>query len=326
MRRLPSSIWEGVPLLRYILRRLVSVIPVMLVVAVVVFLLIHLTPGDPAAVILGDNATSQDVAQLRAALGLDHPIYVQFVRWFANVLHGNLGESIFLQRPVLQAIAERAEPTLMLTTFSLLVAVLIGLPTGIVSAVKRNTFLDQFFLGTAMLGASIPSFWLGLTLMLVFAVSLGWLPSAGFAPLSSGLWSSLRYLIMPAIALGFPNSALITRITRSSMLDVLNQDYIRVAQAKGLTQFIVVVKHALRNAFIPVLTVVGLTFSVLIGGAVVTETVFGIPGIGRLVVESVLRRDYPVIQGVILIIASLYVFINLAVDLIYTVVDPRIKY
>lgn len=313
-------------MLGYLLKRLLSVIPVMLVVAVVVFLLVHLTPGDPAAVILGDNATAEDIAQLRAQLGLDHPIYVQFGLWFSNILRGDLGESIFLQRPVLQAIAERAEPTLMLTTLSLLIAVLIGLPAGIISAIKRNTFIDQFFLGAAMLGASIPSFWLGLSLILLFAVSLGWLPSAGFEPLSSGLWSSLRYLILPAVALGFPNSALITRITRSSMLEVLNQDYIKVARAKGLAQFVVIVKHALRNAFIPVLTVIGLTFAVLIGGAVVTETVFSIPGVGRLVVQSVLRRDYPVIQGTVLIIASLYVFINLVVDVIYTLVDPRIKY
>lgn len=310
----------------YIVRRLLSVIPVIMVVAVVVFLLVHLTPGDPAAVILGANATTEDVRQLRVQLGLDRSVYVQFARWFTNVLRGDLGESIFLQRPVLQAVAERAEPTLLLTVLSLFIAVVIGVSTGIISAVKRNTLIDQLFLGMAMLGASIPSFWLGLSLILLFAVSLGWFPPAGFEPLSSGLWPSVRYLILPAVALGFPNSALITRITRSSMLEVLNQDYIKVARAKGLAQFAVIAKHALRNAFIPVLTVIGLTFAVLMGGAVVTETVFGIPGVGRLVVQSVLRRDYPVIQGTVLIIASLYVFINLLVDLVYTLIDPRIKY
>lgn len=310
----------------YIVKRLLSVIPVMIVVGVVVFLLIHLTPGDPAAVILGPNATVEEVRNLRAQLGLDRPIYVQLLAWFSNVMRGNLGDSIFLQRPVLQAVIERAEPTLMLTMLSLFVAVLIGIPTGIISAVRRNTFIDHLFLGVALFGASVPSFWLGLSLILLFAVSLGWFPPAGFQPLSSGLWASVRHLILPALALGFPNSALITRITRSSMLEVLNQDYIKVARAKGLPQFVVIAKHALRNALIPILTVIGLTFAVLIGGAVVTETVFNIPGVGRLVVQSVLRRDYPVIQGTVLIIASLYVFINLVVDLIYILVDPRIKY
>jgi peptide/nickel transport system permease protein len=214
----------------------------------------------------------------------------------------------------------------MLTVLSLFVAVLIGIPTGIVSAVRRNTLIDYLFLGVAMFGASVPSFWLGLSLILLFAVSLGWLPPGGFQPLSLNLWASVRYLILPAVALGFPNSALITRIARSSMLEVLDQDYVKVAHAKGLSSLVVIGRHALRNAFIPILTVIGLTFALLIGGAVVTETVFNIPGVGRLVVQSVLRRDYPVIQGTVLVIASLYVLLNLLVDLIYVLVDPRIKY
>lgn len=310
----------------YIIRRILSVIPVMLVVGVVVFLLIHLAPGDPAAVILGPNATIEEVRNLHAQLGLDRPIHVQLVAWLSNVMRGNLGESIFLHRSVLQAVLERAEPTLMLTVLSLFVAVLIGIPTGIVSAVRRNTLIDHLFLGVAMFGASVPSFWLGLSLILLFAVSLGWLPPGGFQPLSLNLWASVRYLILPAVALGFPNSALITRIARSSMLEVLDQDYVKVARAKGLSSLVVIGRHALRNAFIPILTVIGLTFALLIGGAVVTETVFNIPGVGRLVVQSVLRRDYPVIQGTVLVIASLYVLLNLLVDLIYVLVDPRIKY
>ncbi len=311
---------------RYILKRVLSVIPVLLVVAVVVFALIHLTAGDPAGIMLGDNATPEDIARLRAELGLDRPLITQFWIWFRNLLRGDLGDSIFLHRPVLQAIIERAEPTLMLTAMSLLVAVLIGVPTGVISAVKRNTWVDRLFLTTGLLGASIPSFWLGLGLIYVFAVNLAKLPSAGYQPIADGVWGCLRYLILPSLALGFPNSALITRITRSSMLDVLDQDYVRVARAKGLSVNKVVLKHALRNALVPILTVVGLTFATLMGGAVVTETVFNIPGVGRLVVQSVTRRDYPVIQGIVLVIASLYVFINLVVDVLYTVVDPRIKY
>lgn len=311
---------------RYILKRVLSVIPVLLVVAVVVFALIHLTAGDPAGIMLGDNATPEDIARLRTELGLDRPLIAQFWIWFRNLLRGDLGDSIFLHRPVLQAIIERAEPTLMLTAMSLLVAVIIGVPTGVISAVKRNTWIDRLFLTTGLLGASIPSFWLGLGLIYVFAVSLAKLPSAGYQPIADGLWGCIRYLILPSLALGFPNSALITRITRSSMLDVLDQDYVRVARAKGLSVNKVVLRHALRNALVPILTVVGLTFATLMGGAVVTETVFNIPGVGRLVVQSVTRRDYPVIQGIVLAIASLYVFINLVVDVLYTVVDPRIKY
>jgi peptide/nickel transport system permease protein len=311
---------------RYILKRIASVIPVLLVVAVVVFTLIHLTSGDPAGVMLGDNATPAEIEALRAQLGLDRPLITQFWLWFRNLLRGDLGNSIFLHRPVGQAILERAEPTLMLTFLSLLVAMLIGIPTGLISAVKRNTTTDRLLLTVSLLGASIPSFWLGLGLIYAFAVSLAKLPSAGYQPLADGVWGNIRYLILPSLALGFPNSALITRITRSSMLDVLDQDYVRVARAKGLRRHVVVLRHALRNALVPMLTVIGLTLATLMGGAVVTETVFNIPGVGRLVVQSVMRRDYPVIQGVILVIACLYVFTNLIVDLLYTVVDPRIKY
>lgn len=298
----------------------------LLVVAVGAFLLIHLAPGDPASVMLGPNATVEDVQRLRQQLALDRPLMVQFMAWFSRVIRGDLGTSHFAQRPVLDILLERAEPTLTLATAALLVAVVIGVPAGALAALRRGTVVDQFVMGVALLGASVPSFWLGLTLILYVAVDLGWLPAAGYQPLRSGLLESLRYFILPSIALGFPNSALISRITRSAMLDVLQEDYVRVARAKGLPMTRVISKHALRNALVPIVTVVALTFAGLMGGAVVTETVFGIPGVGRLVVSSVLRRDYPVIQATIMVVAAIYVLVNLLVDVVYVYVDPRIKY
>ena len=298
---------------------------VLAVVGVIAFLLIHLAPGDPASVMLGSNATQDQVDRLRQQLALDQPLPVQFVAWSSRVLQGDLGISHFAQKPVLQVLAQRAEPTLILTSMSILVAILIGVPTGIVAAIRRGGGLDQAALGLALLGASVPSFWLGLSLILFFAVRLGWFPSSGILPLASGGFESLRYYVLPALALGFPNSALITRITRSSMLDVLNQDYVRTAESKGVSPFRVIIRHALRNALVPIVTIIGLTIASLMGGAVVTETVFSIPGVGRLVVQSVLRRDYPVIQAAILLVATIYVLVNLAVDLLYVWVDPRIR-
>jgi len=298
---------------------------VLAVVGVIAFLLIHLAPGDPASVMLGSNATQDQVDRLRQQLALDQPLPVQFVAWSSRVLQGDLGISHFAQKPVLQVLAQRAEPTLILTSMSILVAILIGVPTGVVAAIRRGGGLDQAALGLALLGASVPSFWLGLSLILFFAVRLGWFPSSGILPLASGGFESLRYYVLPALALGFPNSALITRITRSSMLDVLNQDYVRTAESKGVSPFRVIIRHALRNALVPIVTIIGLTIASLMGGAVVTETVFSIPGVGRLVVQSVLRRDYPVIQAAILLVATIYVLVNLAVDLLYVWVDPRIR-
>ncbi len=298
---------------------------VLVVVGVIAFLLIHLAPGDPASVMLGSNATQDQVDRLRQQLALDRPLPVQFAAWSSRVLQGDLGISHFAQKPVLQVLAQRAEPTLILTSMSILVAILIGVPTGIVAAIRRGGVVDQGALGLALLGASVPSFWLGLSLILFFAVRLGWFPSSGILPLASGGFESLRYYVLPALALGFPNSALITRITRSSMLDVLNQDYVRTAESKGVSPFRVIIRHALRNALVPIVTVIGLTIASLMGGAVVTETVFSIPGVGRLVVQSVLRRDYPVIQAAILLVATIYVLVNLAVDLLYVWVDPRIR-
>ena len=311
---------------RYLASRLVGMVVVMLIVATLVFFITRLAPGDPAAVMLGEQASAADIAKLRASYGLDRPLPLQFGYWLKELAHGNLGQSIFLQRPVTQALAERTEPTFFLTLFSLAIAMLIGVPCGIAAAVWRGKAIDQAFSGFAMLGASIPSFWLGLLLMEIFAVGLGWFPVAGYGEPGVPLLARLHHLVLPAIVLGVVNSALILRFTRASMLDVLGEDHIRTARAKGMSEARVVLRHALRNALIPVITVIGLTFALLIGGAIVTETVFGLPGVGNLVVSAVLRRDYPVIQGALLVIAALYVLINLSIDLLYLVIDPRVKY
>ena len=311
---------------RYLASRFAGMVVVMLLVASLVFFITRLAPGDPAAVMLGEQATAADIAQLRASYGLDKPLPVQFVYWLGELARGNLGQSIFLQRPVTQALWERAEPTLFLTLFSIGIAALIGVPCGIVSAVWRGKAIDQAFSGFAMLGASIPSFWFGLILMQIFAVGLGWFPVAGYGDPGAPISDRLHHLVLPAIVLGVVNSALILRFARASMLDVLGEDHIRTARAKGASEARVILHHALRNALIPVITVLGLTFALLVGGAIVTETVFGLPGIGNLVVSAVLRRDYPVIQGALLVIAGLYVLINLAIDLLYLAVDPRVTY
>ena len=310
----------------YVLRRLLAVVPVMLVVATVTFVLIHLAPGDPASVIAGPYASADDVAKLRHQLGLDEALPVQLVRWYGRLLRGDLGDSIFLRRPVTEAIVDRLEPTLLLTTWATLVAVLIGVPAGIVSARYHNSAVDQSLMGLALVGLSVPNFLLGLLMILVFGVWLRWLPVAGYVPLEAGVWSNLRSLVMPSLALGLVQSALIARITRSSMLDVLREQFVLTGRAKGLAENVVVYKHALKNAIIPTLTVIGITFALLIGGAVVIETVFNIPGLGRLIISAVLRRDYPVIQGVVLLIAVTYTAVNLLVDLAYLVVDPRVRY
>jgi peptide/nickel transport system permease protein len=313
-------------MMAYLLRRIFAVIPVMLVVATVAFVLVHLAPGDPASVIAGPYATREDIDKLRHQLGLDQPLPVQLVRWYQRLLVGDLGDSIFLRRPVTEAIVERLEPTLLLTTWATLIAVLIGVPAGVVSARFHNSAIDQSFMAMALFGLSIPNFLLGLLMILVFGVWLRWLPVAGYVPLDEGLLANLRSLLMPAVSLGLVQSALIARITRSSMLDVLREQFILAGRAKGLSERVVVYKHALKNAIIPTLTVVGITFAILIGGAVVIETVFNIPGLGRLIISAVLRRDYPVIQGVVLLIAVTYTVVNLLVDLAYLALDPRIRY
>ena len=313
-------------MLSYLTGRVLALVPVLLVVAVVVFLMIHVTPGDPARVLLGQDATPEQVENLRHEMGLDRPLSVQFILWLGRALHGDLGVSLFQHIPVTADILQHSSPTVTLSLMAITVSLLIGIPAGVVSAVFRNSWLDQGSLALAMLGAAVPSFWLGLSLIVIFAVNLGWLPSSGYRAPAEGIGLSLHYLILPALALGLPNSSLIIRFTRSSLLDVIGNDYIRTARAKGVSERGVIFHHAFRNALVPILTVVGLTFAALMGGAVVTETVFSLPGVGQLVVSSVLRRDYPVIQGVILMVATVYVLINLAVDLLYFLVDPRVKY
>jgi peptide/nickel transport system permease protein len=299
---------------------------VMSLVGVLVFILTRAAPGDPIAVLLGDQATAEDIARVQKVYGLDRSLPEQFGLWVKQLARGNLGESIFLQRPVTQALWERAEPTTLLSLMAVALATLIGVPGGIASAVFRGKVIDQVFTGFAMLGASVPSFWFGLVLMQIFAVALGWFPVSGYGEPGASLAARLHCLVLPATVLGVLNSALIIRFTRASMLDVLGEDYVRTARAKGLPENTVVLKHALRNALIPIVTVIGLTVALMIGGAVVTETVFGLPGVGNLVVSAVIRRDYPVIQGALLVVAAIYVVINFLIDLLYTVVDPRIRY
>jgi peptide/nickel transport system permease protein len=310
----------------YLARRLLAVIPVMAVVVTVVFLLIHLIPGDPVAVMLGPDATPDQIEGTRKAIGLDRPLLEQLLLFYKRILRGDLGRSYFLDRPVTQALWERAEPTLLLMGASLLVAVLIGVPSGIVAGANQGSWWDRLLMLGALLGVCVPGFWLSLNFIYLFAVRLGWLPAAGYASIFVDPWAALRYMVLPAVSLGFNQSALIARIARSCMVEVLQQDYIRTARAKGLSDRLVAYVHAFRNALVPVVTVIGITMAILIGGAVVTEIVFNIPGLGRLIISAILRRDYPVVQGVVLVTAASYVLINLAVDMVYAFIDPRIRY
>jgi peptide/nickel transport system permease protein len=312
-------------MIAYILRRLVMLVPVLIVVGVVVFGLVHLTPGDPAAVMLGDRATPEDIAQLRDQLGLNDPLPVQFVRWFSNVLRLDFGESIFLGEPVTQALLDRVQPTVLLTLYAFSFQVLIGIPAGVLAAVRYNSPLDRVLTVMAISGSAIPTFFLGILLILIFSVRLRWLPSGGYVPFGEDPAAHFKGMLLPAFALGFSAAGLLARLVRSSMLDVLREDYVRTAFAKGLPEQLVIVRHALRNALIPALTVIGLSIGALLGGAVVTETVFTIPGMGRLVVQSIARRDYPVIQGAIIAIAMTYVLVNLIVDVLYVYIDPRVR-
>ena len=310
----------------YLVRRLVAVLPVMAVVATVVFLLIHLIPGDPVSVMLGPDATPTQIEATRQSLGLNRPLWEQLIGFYGRVLTGDLGQSYFLDRPVSRALWERAEPTLVLMLCALMVAVAIGVPSGTIAAAHRGSAWDRGLMTVSLLGVCIPGFWLSLNFIYFFAVRLGWLPAAGYVSIFSDPAAALRYMVLPAFSLGFSQSALIARISRSCMLEVLQQDYIRTARAKGLSQGVVTWVHAFRNALVPVVTVIGITTAVLIGGAVVTEIVFNIPGLGRLIISAILRRDYPVVQGVVLVTAATYVLINLGVDLLYALIDPRIRY
>jgi peptide/nickel transport system permease protein len=313
-------------MIRTIAHRIFGMIVVMLIVVTIVFVIVRVTPGDPAAVMLGPDANAADIAALRTQLGLDRPMLVQYGQYVFDVLRGDFGQSIFLGQPVLSALADRAEPTFFLTLFALAIAVAIALPIGILSAYRRGSFFDQAATTIAMLAASIPSFWLGLLMIQVFAVKFGWFPTSGYGGPGTTLAERLHHLVLPAFALGIVSSALIIRFTRASMLDVLGDDYVRTARSKGMSERRVVLRHALKNALIPILTIVGLTAALLISGAVVTETVFSLPGVGNLVVNAVLRRDYPVIQGALLVVAGLYVLINFGIDMLYILVDPRVRY
>jgi len=313
-------------MLAYIIRRLASTVLVMGIVAVFVFLLLHLSPGDPAAIIAGDNATSEQIDAIRRQLGLDDALIVQFYRWLTAVLHGDLGISIFSNEPVAKLIGQRIEPTLSLALTTIAVAVTLAVSFGVLAAWKVGSWIDRSLMVVSVLGFSVPVFVVGYMLIYVFSISLRWLPVQGYTPIDQGFGPWIERLILPSIALGLAYVALIARITRTSMLEVLAEDYIRTANAKGVATRSVLLKHALKNAGVPIVTVIGIGVALLIGGVVITETVFNIPGVGRLVVDAISKRDYPIIQGVILIFSGVYVLVNLLVDLSYTLLDPRIRY
>lgn len=309
-----------------VLKRLLSAIPTLAIASLLVFSFVHLIPGDPASVMLGDMADAEEIEALRRQMGLDRPIWEQYLVWLGKALQGDLGNSIYFQEPVLGVIAEGAETSLFLALFTMVLIVLIGIPAGILSAAFHGTKVDQSVSGLAMLFASIPTFWLGLYLIFTFAVGFGLLPTSGFpSVLESGELANFKYLILPAITLAAPNSALVVRLVRAGMLDTMREDFVRTARSKGLAEWAVIIKHVFRNALIGVVATLGFTFVGLVSEAVVTETVFALPGIGRLVVQSILRRDYPVIQGIILVIIVFYIMINLIVDLTTSRLDPRMK-
>jgi peptide/nickel transport system permease protein len=322
----PGRTLSGSVMFAYIVRRILATIPVMAVVAVFVFALLYLSPGDPAAIIAGDTATVDDIVRIRAKLGLDQPVYIQFGGWVWRLLQGDLGISIFTNLPVSKLVEQRLEPTVALTITTLIVSVLAAIPMGVLAAWKAGSWIDRAVMVFAVLGFSVPVFVLAYMLIFVFAIWADLLPVQGYVSITAGFWPFLSHIILPSTALGMVFAALIARITRASMLDVLAQDYIRTAQAKGLSSEKVLIGHALKNAAVPIVTIIGIGVALLIGGVVVTETVFAIPGLGRLTVDAILRRDYPIIQGIILIFSAAYVLVNLLVDLSYTLIDPRIRY
>lgn len=310
----------------YIIRRILSILPVMAIVAIIVFLLIHLAPGDPSAIMAGDNPTPEAIAQIREKMGLDQPLWWQFVNWLWNLLHGDLGRSLFWGDPVTRLIAQRAEATIALAITTSIFAIAMALLLGITAAAKAGTAFDRLVMAFAVLDFSIPSFVVGYVLIYVFGVELKWLPVQGYSPIAEGVGPWLRSLALPTVALGLVYMALIARITRATVLEVLGEDYIRTARAKGVRGRPLLFKHALKNAALPIVTVIGMGLGFLIGGSIVTETVFNLPGIGRLVVDAIARRDYPVIQGIALVFSAVYMLVNLLVDLSYPLFDPRIRY
>ena len=313
-------------MLAYIARRLLATIPVMTIVAVLVFSMLRLTPGDPAAIIAGAAATSQDIIDIRARLGLDRSIVAQFFIWIGHALTGDFGESFFFKKQVAELIVDRIGPTVALATTTIILSVVIAVPLGVLAAWKQGTWIDRLVMGFSVLGFSVPVFVVGYVLIYIFSIELSWLPVQGYQPLSEGFWGFLQRLVLPSITLSVIYIALIARITRTSVLEVLGEDYIRTARAKGLPDRVVLMKHALRNAAVPIVTIIGIGVALLIGGVVVTESVFSIPGLGRLTVDAVLARDYPTVQAVILLFSAVYVLLNLAVDVAYTFLDPRIRY
>lgn len=310
----------------YLVRRLLATIPVLVIVGVFVFSLLQLTPGDPAAVLAGDYATPEQVAAIRAQLGLDQPVLTQFTTWAGRILRGDLGSSIYSNQPVALLIAQRIEPTLVLTLATALIAVAIALPLGVLAAYRAGGWLDRIVMSVAVAGYSTPVFVVGYLLVYVFALKLGWFPTQGYTPLSQGVGACLRGIALPAVTLAFLYMGLIARVTRASVLEVLAEDHVRTARAKGLRQPAVLTRHALKNAAVPIVTVIGIGIAALLGGVVVTETVFNIPGLGRLAADAISRRDYPIVQGLILLFAASYAAINLLVDLSYPLFDPRIRY
>ena len=310
----------------YVTKRILATLPVMGVVAVIVFLLLRLSPGDPAAIIAGDDATSEDIAKIREHLGLDRPLLTQFVRWLGQLATGDFGNSIYLERPVLGLIMERVEPTLALSVTTIIFAVVLAVPIGVLAAWRAGTWIDQAIMALSVLAFSVPVFLIGYGLVIGFSLTLELLPVQGFVSLAEDPGAFFRHLVLPTVALGLVYTALIARITRATMLETLNEDFIRTARAKGLGEPRVLILHALKNASVPIVTTIGTGLALLIGGVVVTESVFAVPGIGRLTIDAVMQRDYPVIQGVILVVAGVYVLVNLLIDLTYSLLDPRIRY
>jgi peptide/nickel transport system permease protein len=312
--------------LGFVVQRLLATIPVLAMVAIFVFLMLRLTPGDPAAIIAGDNASTAQILEIRASLGLDRPLLEQFLIWLMNLLQGDLGQSFFFKAEVTDLIGQRVGPTLALSTTTIIITILIAVPMGVIAAYRHGTWVDRLVMGFSVLGFSVPVFVLGYLLIWVFAIKLQLFPVQGYRPPTDGIWTFLHRLVLPSLTLSVIYIALIARITRASMLEVMGEDYIRTARAKGLTERVVLIRHALRNAAVPIVTVIGIGVALLIGGVVVTESVYNIPGLGRLTVDAVLGRDYPTIQGVILVFSFAYVMINLLIDLSYTFLDPRIRY
>jgi peptide/nickel transport system permease protein len=313
---------------RYLARRLLLLVPVLVGVSVIVFMVLHLSPGDPVEIMLGAQATQEDRARLRADLGLDQPVHVQYVRWLGHVARGDLGRSLWMKRPVLAEVLLRFQATLILAGTALLLSTALGIALGVASATRPNSLLDRLSATASLFGASMPSFWLGIVLMVVFALRLGWLPASGmYAPYGGGgLLDLLAHLLLPAVTLAAASVTIIARLTRATMLETLGQDYIRTARAKGVVERGVVLRHGLKNALIPIVTVVGVQAGYLLGGAVLTETVFAWPGVGTLMVQGILARDVPLVQGCVLVVALSFVLVNLAVDLVYAWLDPRIRY